>query len=125
LNLEAKWFAPHLAYALSKFGMSLCVLGMAEELRPHGVAVNALWPRTLIATAAVRNLFGGEEVVRRARKPDIMADAARAILVRNSRECTGQFFVDQEVLAEAGRTDWTPYAVSSDAELLPDLFLSD
>jgi citronellol/citronellal dehydrogenase len=125
LNLEAKWFAPYLAYAMSKYGMSMCVLGMAEELRPQGVAVNALWPKTVIATAAVRNLLGGEEVVRRSRKPEIMAAAAHSILLRNSRECTGHFFVDEEVLVDDGVTDLTQYSITPGEELVPDIFLSD
>ncbi|MCY2992226.1 MAG: NAD(P)-dependent oxidoreductase [Planctomycetota bacterium] len=123
LNMEAKCFAPHLAYALSKYGMSTCVLGLAEELRRQGVAVNALWPKTVIATAAVRNLFGGEAVVRRSRKPEIMAAAAHSILVRNSRECTGRFFVDEDVLIADGVTDLSPYSTTPGAELLPDIFL--
>jgi citronellol/citronellal dehydrogenase len=123
LNLEAKWFAPYLAYAMSKYGMSMCVLGMAEELRPNGVAVNALWPKTFIATAAVRNLLGGEEVFRRSRKPEIMAAAAHSILLRNSRECTGLFFVDEEVLAGDGATDLAQYSTTPGAELLSDIFL--
>ena len=125
LNLEAKWFAPYLAYAMSKYGMSMCVLGMAEELRPHGVAVNALWPKTVIATAAVRNLFGGEEVVRRARKPEIMAAAAHLILSRDSRECTGHFFVDEEVLVDDGVTDLTQYSITPGAVPLSDIFLGE
>ena len=125
LNLKAKWFAPQLAYAMSKYGMSMCVLGMAEELRPHGVAVNALWPKTVIATAALRNLFGGEEVVRRSRKPEIMAAAAHSILVRNSREYTGRFFVDEDVLTAGGVLDFLPYSTIPGAELLPDIFLDE
>ncbi len=124
LNMETKWFAPYVAYAMSKYGMSMCVLGMAEELRSRGVAVNALWPKTLIATAAVRNLMG-EEVYRRSRKPEIMAAAAHSILSRNSRECTGNFFVDEDVLADDGVTDFAQYSVDPDAELLSDMFLSD
>jgi citronellol/citronellal dehydrogenase len=124
LNMDPDWFAPYLAYAMSKYGMSMCVLGMAEELRPQGVAVNALWPKTIIATAAVRNLFGGEPFVRRSRKPEIMADAAHAVLVRDSRRCTGHFFVDEDVLAEEGVTDFARYAFVPGAELLPDIFLS-
>jgi citronellol/citronellal dehydrogenase len=123
LSLEARWFAPHLAYTLTKMGMSLCVLGFAEELRPNGIAVNALWPRTIIATAAIRNLLGGEEAIKGARSPAIVADAAHAILTRPSREATGQFFIDEEVLAAAGVTDLAPYAVVPGAPLLPDLFL--
>ncbi|SHK17256.1 SDR family oxidoreductase [Rhodothermus profundi] len=124
LKLEPRWFAPHLAYTLSKYGMSMCVLGMAEEFREAGVAVNALWPRTTIATAAVRNLLGGEEMVRRSRKPEIMADAAHVILTQPSRQCTGQFFIDEDVLRQVGVTDFTPYAVDpSIGELTPDLFV--
>jgi citronellol/citronellal dehydrogenase len=122
LNMGPKWFARHLAYTLSKYGMSMCVLGMAEELREQGVAVNALWPATVIATAAVQNLLGGDAVVRRSRTPEIMADAARAILVRNSRECTGHFFSDEEVLRSEGYADFSRYAVDPTAELLPDIF---
>src|SRR5205085_4748523 len=97
LNLEPRWFSGHVAYTMSKYGMSLCVLGMAEEFRKQGVAVNALWPRTAIATAAVLNLLGGEQALNRSRAPEIMADAAYAILTRPSRECTGNFFIDDEV----------------------------
>ena len=123
LNLQPHWFAPHLAYTMSKYGMSLCVLGMAAEFREQGVAVNALWPRTAIATAAVRNLLGGEESIRRCRKPKIVADAARAILVRDSRKCMGNFFIDDEVLAAEGVSNFDTYAVDPAAELLPDFFL--
>lgn len=123
LNMEARWFAPHVAYTMSKFGMSMCVLGMAEEFRDQGVAVNALWPQTVIATAAVQNLLGGNEVLRRSRQPEIMADAAYAILTRKSRECTGNFFVDQQVLQQQGVTDFEKYAVTPDVDLLPDFFL--
>ncbi len=123
LNMEARWFAPHVAYTMSKYGMSLCVLGMAEELRADGVAVNALWPRTAIATAAVRNLLGGEGAIRGSRHPAIMADAAYHILTRPSRDVTGRFFIDDEVLAEAGMTDLSSYAVDPDADLLPDFFV--
>jgi citronellol/citronellal dehydrogenase len=123
LNMEAKWFAPHVAYTMAKFGMSLCVLGMAEEMKPKGIAVNALWPRTTIATAAVRNLLGGEEMVRASRKPEIMGDAAHAILTKPSRECTGNFFVDDAVLKAEGITDLSSYAVDPNAELMPDFFV--
>jgi citronellol/citronellal dehydrogenase len=123
LNFESRWFAPHLAYSLSKFGMSLCVLGMAEEFRSAGVAVNALWPKTAIATAAVRNLLGGEESLRRCRKPEIVADAAHAILTQPSRECSGRFFVDEDVLRDSGVQDLSSYAVDPSAELLPDFFV--
>ena len=123
LNMEAKWFAPHVAYTMAKFGMSMCVLGMAEELKPRGIAVNALWPRTTIATAAVKNLLGGEEMVRASRKPEIMGDAAHAILTKPSRECTGNFFVDDAVLKAEGISDLSGYAVDPKAELMPDFFV--
>jgi citronellol/citronellal dehydrogenase len=125
LNLDPRWFAPHLAYTMSKYGMSMCVLGMAEEFREQGVAVNALWPRTVIATAAVRNLLGGESVIARSRRPEIVADAAYIILTRPSRECTGNFFIDEEVLAAAGVTDFEQYAVTPGSELLSDFFLGE
>ncbi|MCA9119358.1 MAG: NAD(P)-dependent oxidoreductase [Planctomycetaceae bacterium] len=123
LNMEARWFAPHVAYTMSKFGMSMCVLGMAEELREQGVAVNALWPKTVIATAAVQNLLGGDAMMRCSRKPSIVADAAHAILTRDSRHCTGNFFVDEEVLTSEGITDFEQYAVSPGEPLMPDFFL--
>lgn len=126
LNMESRWFAPHVAYTMAKFGMSMCVLGMSEEFRKEGVAFNALWPRTAIATAAVQNLLGGEESIRRCRTPEIMADAAYYILRRNSRECTGNFFVDEELLKTEGITDFSKYQIDttlSEEELLPDFFL--
>ena len=121
--MEARWFAPHVAYSLAKYGMSLCVLGMAEEFRGDGIAVNALWPRTGIATAAIRNLLGGESALRHCRKPEIMGDAAHAILTRNSREHTGNFYIDDEVLAEEGITDLEPYAVTPGVEPMPTFFV--
>jgi len=123
LNMEARWFAPHVAYTMSKYGMSQCVLGMAEEFRDRAVAVNALWPRTVIATAAVVNLLGGEPAARRGRRPEIMADAAHAILVRDCRSCSGNFFIDDDVLRAAGCTDLNRYAVEPGTELLPDFFI--
>jgi citronellol/citronellal dehydrogenase len=123
LNFEARWFAPHVAYTIAKYGMSLCVLGMAEELRPDGIAVNAVWPRTVIATAAVQNLLGGDETVKGSRKPEIMADAAYAILTRPSREFTGNFCIDDEILRSAGVTDLAQYQTVPGAPLLPDFFL--
>jgi len=123
LDLAPVWFAPHVAYTMAKYGMSLCVLGMSAEFQSRGVAVNALWPRTTIATAAVRNLLGGDDVIRRSRKPEIMADAAHAILIQNSRECTGQFFIDEDVLRGRGVTDFDQYAVDPNAPLMTDLFL--
>lgn len=125
LNMDPKWFGRHVAYTMSKYGMSMCVLGMAEELRAKGVAVNALWPATVIATAAVQNLLGGDVVVRRSRKPEIMADAAHAILINDSRTCTGHFFSDEDVLRSAGQSDFSHYAVDPTAELLPDIFTRD
>lgn len=123
LEMKAKWFAPHVAYSIAKYGMSLCVLGMAEEFRKDGVAVNALWPRTAIATSAVQNLLGGDQIVRRSRKPGIMADAAHVILCRNSREFSGNFCVDDEILESAGISDLTSYAVDPSAPLVPDFFV--
>jgi citronellol/citronellal dehydrogenase len=123
LNMEARWFAPHLAYTMAKFGMSMCVLGMAEELKPDGIAVNALWPRTVIATAAVANLLGGQLMIARSRKPAIMGDAAHWILTRPAREFTGNFCVDDETVAKAGRTDLSEYAVREGALLAPDFFV--
>ena len=123
LNMDPRWFAHHLGYTMAKYGMSMCVPGMAEEFKEQGIAVNALWPRTVIATAAVRNLLGGEQAMKRCRKVEIVADAAYAILTRNSRECTGNFFVDDEVLASEGVTDLDRYAVRPGEELLPDFFL--
>jgi citronellol/citronellal dehydrogenase len=124
LNLDPRWFAAHVAYTIAKYSMSLYVLGMAEEFRTDGIAFNALWPRTAIATAAIAYI-AGPEALRRTRKADIMADAAHAILVRDARGCTGNFFIDDEVLREAGVTDLSTYrheGVSEDA-LMPDFFL--
>ncbi|HYK83602.1 MAG TPA: NAD(P)-dependent oxidoreductase [Gemmatimonadales bacterium] len=123
LNLEPRWFAAHVAYTMSKYGMSLCVLGMAEELKSDGIAVNALWPRTVIATAAVRNLLGGEEAIRGSRTPAIMADAAYAILTKPSRQFTGNFCIDEGLLRSEGVTDFSQYQSVAGAELLPDLFV--
>jgi citronellol/citronellal dehydrogenase len=126
LNMEARWFAPHVAYTMAKYGMSLCVLGMHEELRHLKIAVNALWPKTVIATAAVENLLGGESVVKGSRKPDIMADAAHAILTRKSTDFTGNFTIDEDVLRSAGVKDFSTYAVTpgmKDSELIGDYFL--
>ena len=123
LNMLEKWFRNHVAYTMAKFGMSMCVLGMAGEFREKGVAVNALWPRTTIATAAVKNLLGGDEMIKRSRKPEIMADAAHYILTRPSREFTGNFCIDDEVMESAGVTDLTPYAVDPSLDLMPDFFV--
>ncbi|HVV86762.1 MAG TPA: NAD(P)-dependent oxidoreductase [Kofleriaceae bacterium] len=123
LDMKARWFAPHVAYTMAKFGMSMCVLGMAEEFRKDGVAFNALWPRTVIATAAVKNLLGGDSVIKGSRSPEIMADAAYAIFARPSRECTGNFFIDDELLASEGKTDLSEYATVPGTPLVPDFFV--
>lgn len=124
LDLDPRWFGPHVGYTLSKFGMSMLTLGWAEELREAGVAANSLWPRTLIATAAVLHLLGGEQAMARSRTPAIVADAARAILARPSRDCTGRFLIDDEVLAEEGVVDLEGYrAAPGDEPLAPDLFV--
>ncbi|MBV8147050.1 MAG: NAD(P)-dependent oxidoreductase [Gammaproteobacteria bacterium] len=123
LDLRPKWFAGHLAYSLSKYGMSLCMLGLAEEYRAAGIACNALWPRTTIATAAVEFALGGAQMLRRSRKPEIVADAAHLILSRSARECTGRFFIDDSVLYEAGVREFDRYSVEPGATLLGDLFI--
>lgn len=123
LNLDPRWFANHVAYTITKYGMSMCVLGMAEEFRREGVACNALWPKTAIATAAVANLLGGDGIIERCRTPEIMADAAYNILTRDSGECTGNFFLDEDVLLDAGVTDFSEYAVNPDLEPAPDFFV--
>jgi citronellol/citronellal dehydrogenase len=123
LDLREKWFSPLVAYTMAKFGMSLCVLGMAGEFRAAGIAVNALWPRTVIATAAVQNLLGGDAAIRGSRTPEIMADAAHVILTRPSRECTGNYFIDEDLLRSAGMTDFAKYQAVAGAELIPDFFV--
>jgi citronellol/citronellal dehydrogenase len=125
LDMKEKWFALHTAYSMTKFGMSLVVLGLAGELRPKGIAVNALWPRTIIATAAIKNLLGGEKRMRQARKPDIMADAAYAVLTSPSREFTGHFLIDDTFLAERGVSDFEHYRVDPTEPLAQDFFLPD
>jgi citronellol/citronellal dehydrogenase len=124
LDMDSRWFAPHVAYTMAKFGMSMCTLGMAREFRADGVAVNSLWPRTTIDTAAIRNLLGGAEAASRSRTPEIVADAAHVILTRPSRECTGNFFIDEDVLREDGVHDFSRYANVPDAPLTPDLFVA-
>ena len=123
LNMEERWFAPFTAYTMAKFGMSMCVLGMAGEFRDEGVAFNALWPQTTIATAAIQNIVGGDEMIKKSRQPEIMADAAWHILTRESRTCTGNFYVDEDVLREEGMTDFDAYAVSPGEELMQDFFI--
>ena len=123
LNLDSRWFRDHAAYTIAKYGMSMCVLGMADEFRSIGIAVNALWPRSVIATSAIAMIPGAASEMHRMRTPEIMADAAHAVLIRDARSTTGNFFLDDEVLAEAGITDFSRYAVKPGNQLLPDLFL--
>lgn len=122
LDMQAKWFAPHVAYTMSKFGMSMVMLGMAKEFAADGIAFNALWPRTTIATAAIEFNFP-EAILRASRKPVIMADAAHIILTRESRVSSGNFFIDEEVLRENGVTDFTSYAIDPNVAPFKDLFL--
>jgi citronellol/citronellal dehydrogenase len=122
LNLNPRWLAEHLGYTIAKYGMSLCTLGLAEELKGAEIAVNSLWPKTMIATAAVQNLLGGEEAVARARRPEIMADAAYAILTRPAADCTGHFLIDEDVLREEGVTEFDQYRIGPEEPAL-DLFL--
>ncbi len=125
LDMQEKWFAPHTAYSIAKFGMSLCVLGLAGELRPRGIAVNALWPRTTIATSAIRNLLGGDAVVRASRTPDILANAAHLIFQKPARAFSGQFLIDDTFLAGEGVTDFERYRVDPSVPLMPDFFVPD
>jgi len=122
LNMDPKWFKNHLAYTMSKYGMSMCTLGMAEEFKSVGIAVNSLWPQTTIATSAIAVHFP-KEIYAASRKPSIIADAAHEIITSNSREVTGQFFVDEDILRNRGITDFTPYALHPDLPLFTDLFL--
>jgi citronellol/citronellal dehydrogenase len=126
LSLDPKWFKGHVGYTISKYGMSMCTLAMAEEFRADGIAFNSLWPRTLIATAAVQNLLGGDAAMKASRKPEIVADAAYAILTRPSRETTGNFFLAEDVLADEGVTDLRKYSFGGpESELVADLFVDD
>jgi citronellol/citronellal dehydrogenase len=125
LDMQARWFKNHTAYTMAKFGMSMCTLGMSAELADAGIAVNSLWPLTTIDTAAVRNVLGGDSLAKVSRTPEIVADAAIAILKRPSRECTGNFFIDEEVLLAEGVTDFSRYAISQGAPLMPDFFVPD
>ncbi|MBZ6075934.1 SDR family oxidoreductase [Microvirga puerhi] len=125
LDMKEKWFAPHLAYSLAKYGMSLCVLGLAGELREKGIAVNALWPRTTIATSAVKNLLGGDEIVQASRIPEILADAAHAIFEKPARSFTGRFLIDDTFLKEEGVTNFEKYRVDPTKPLMPDFFVPD
>ncbi|MDP4132374.1 MAG: NAD(P)-dependent oxidoreductase [Bacteroidota bacterium] len=123
LSLDMKWFKPHLAYTISKFNMSLMSMGWAEEFRIDGIASNTLWPATTIATAAVKNILGGEELVRRSRKPDIVSDAAFYILQKDAKSHSGNSYLDEDVLREAGISDMDSYAITPGGNLQPDLFL--
>jgi citronellol/citronellal dehydrogenase len=123
LNMDPKWFKNNLAYTIAKYGMSMCVLGMSEELKKDEIAVNALWPRTTIATAAVRNLLGGKTAIKHSRKPQMVADAAYFILTKPSSQYTGNFFIDDEVLHENGITNLEKYAVDPSKDLYFDFFL--
>jgi citronellol/citronellal dehydrogenase len=125
LDMKEKWFAPHTGYTMAKFGMSLVVLGLAGELRNKGIAVNALWPRTVIATAAVKNLLGGDGLMRQSRKPQIMADAAYVIFNKPAREFSGQFLIDDNFLAENGVTDFEQYRVDPAQKLANDFFVPE
>ena len=125
LDMQARWFKNHTAYTMAKFGMSMCTLGMSAELAEQGIAVNSLWPLTTIDTAAVRNVLGGDSLAKVSRTPEIVADAAIAILHRPSRECTGNFFIDEEVLRAEGVTDFSQYAITPGRPLMPDFFVPD
>jgi citronellol/citronellal dehydrogenase len=123
LNMERKWFPKHLAYTMSKYGMSMIVLGLAAELKKYRIAVNALWPKTIIATAAVQNLPGGDELIRHSRNPDIVADAAYVIFNKPFEENSGNFYIDEDVLRNSGVENFDRYAVTPGVNLMPDLFL--
>jgi len=125
LDMKEKWFAGHTAYSMAKYGMSLVVLGLAGELRARGIAVNALWPRTTIATAAVNNLLGGEALMRASRKPEILADAAHLVFCKEARSFTGRFLIDDTLLAENGVTDFDSYRVDPTQPLAVDFFVPD
>lgn len=123
INMNPKWLAQHLAYTISKYGMSMIVTGLAEELKKDKIAANALWPKTTIATAAVQNLLGGDALMKMSRTPEIVADAAYAIVSKPSGECSGNFFIDEEVLEKEGITDFSKYAVDASQQLMKDIFL--
>ena len=125
LDMNVRWFAPHVAYTMAKFNMSIVALGLSGELKADGIAANTLWPRTTIATAAVRNLLGGDALVRRSRTPDIMGDAAHVILTQDARSFTGRFCIDDTLLYEHGVKDFEKYRVDKSLELAPDFFVPD
>jgi citronellol/citronellal dehydrogenase len=124
LDMKARWFAGHVAYSIAKYGMSLCVLGLAEELKGDGIAVNALWPRTTIATAAIGNILGGDKLMRMSRTPDIMGDAATLVMQQPAKTFTGKFLIDDTLLHDVGRvTDFSKYRVDASMPLAPDFFV--
>jgi citronellol/citronellal dehydrogenase len=125
ISLKPRWLGPHIGYTIAKYGMSLCALGLAEEFRSEGIASNALWPRTLIGTAAVQNLLGGDAAMARSRRPELYADAAHAVVTRSSRECTGNLFLCEDVLAEEGITDLDRYSYAPGADLQVDLYVDN
>lgn len=125
LDMKTRWFAPHLAYSIAKYGMSLCVLGLSGELAPKGIAVNALWPRSTVATAAVRNLLGGEKMVQASRTPQMLAEAAWMVFNKPARAFSGQFLIDDSFMAGEGVTDFTPYRVNPSVPLMPDFFVPE
>jgi citronellol/citronellal dehydrogenase len=125
LDMKMRWFAPHLAYTMAKYGMSMCVLGLAGELAPKGIAVNALWPRTTVATAAVKNLLGGDKMVQASRTPEMLADAAWMVFNKPSRSFSGNFLIDDNFMAGEGVTDFTPYRVDPSVPLMPDFFVPE
>ncbi len=125
LDLNPRWFAPHVAYTISKYNMSLCVLGLSAELKRDGIAVNALWPRTTIATAAVANLLGGDKLMRASRKADILADAAHVILTKPAREFTGNFCIDDTLLWDNGKREFDHYRIDPSEDLAPDFFVPE
>jgi citronellol/citronellal dehydrogenase len=123
LDIDVKWFAPHVAYSMAKFNMSIIALGLSGELKNDGIAANTLWPRTTVATAAIRNLLGGDELMRRSRTPEIMGDAAHVILTKDAKTFTGNFCIDDTLLAEHGVTDFEKYRVDKSVDLAPDFFV--
>ena len=125
LDMKEKWFAGHTAYSMAKYGMSLVVLGLAGELRAKGIAVNALWPRTTIATAAIRNLLGGDAVMHASRTPEILADAARLVFLKDAKTFTGNFLIDDTFLFDNGERDFDRYRVDPAVDLAPDFFVPD
>jgi citronellol/citronellal dehydrogenase len=125
LDMNVRWFAPHVAYSMAKFNMSIIALGLSGELKPLGIAANTLWPRTTIATAAVQNLLGGDALIRRSRTPEIMGDAAHVILTKDAKAFTGRFSIDDTLLYEHGVRDFQKYRVDPSLELAPDFFVPD